>query len=921
MLEIRLLGELEVVRDGQAVPLPASKKSRALLAYLAATARPHLRERLCELLWEGPDDPRAALRWSLTKLRPLTGSHLVTTRDHVEFRCEGAAIDIRRIGTPVNETTDLLEEQAALFRGGFLDGLDLPGCFRYQQWCIGERERIRQTHIAILTELTQRLGRNEAALRHARRRVMLDPFNDQAHGALISLLASLGLSHEAMGQYDSCRSIFERELGARPGPVVEDARRTIGKTPTPAPSAATFPQASPPAILFVGRSRELAALEPVNTVVFFSGEPGIGKSRLLEELRIRTAGSTLYGRAFAAEMIRPYGLWIDALGGFPNETDRTRLFEAVVQMLSGVALIAIDDLQWIDEASAALLHYVARTSTSRIVLAARSGELEDNPKAMRLIRELAREKRLRRFDLEPLTAEETIALARAVAAPEDVERVASESGGNPLFTIELGRAHRPGSLLQVIGERITQLEGSAREVVSWAAAVGRQFDAEIVGRATGMAAGEMLEALERLERCGIIRAAGDRYDFGHDLVREVAYQAISGPRRTLVHRHIARALHETHDSDGALAGEIVHHASLAGDHALAATAAVDAGNRCLRMFAYAEAVSVARRGLQLVESLSGNLRLETEMGLLNVLVMSRTPVREKVELTGRLASLTEAARSAGLPKIAALGAHLLACLYEESNRYLDAAGATIQSAELSQTADAATVALSMANSARCLLFLQRDVARAESLLGQASAIGIENAELDLGIGFLHAHHGRVAQAMPHLERAFELAARQQDHWREWIALWRMVIAALEQSDAALALQFCERLRPIATKMKGGSELVRSDVLEMLAHWLAGHSVDLEGALARLREVDSKSDLAWALTFVAQIEMKRGLVDDARLHAEEAVVAAEAVGRDSETAIARCILGLRTKASPDLTARARKFMKEATYGHTRSRAKL
>lgn len=925
MLEIRLLGELEVVRDGDAVPLPASKKSRALLAYLAATARPHLRERLCELLWEGPDDPRAALRWSLTKLRPITGPHLVTSREHVEFRCQDASIDIHRIGTPANDTTEQLEAHAALFRGGFLDALDLPGCFRYQQWCLGERERIRQTHITILTELTQRLGRNEAALTHARRRVMIDPFNEQAHAALIGLLASLGQSREAMGQYDSCRSLFERELGGRPGPVVEEARRTVGKiTSATASPAVSLPQSSTPEISFVGRSQELAAIEPSNVVVFVAGEPGIGKSRLLQELRARTTGTTLYGRAFASEMIRPYGLWIDALGSLPNEADRPRLFEAVVQMLSGVALIAIDDLQWIDEASVALLHYVARTSASRIVLAARNGELEDNPNAMRLIRELAREKRLRRFDLGPLTAEETLMLARVVATPEEVERVASASGGNPLFTIELARAQRPGSLLEVIGERITQLEGAAREVASWAAAVGRQFDAEIVGRATGMAAGEMLAALERLERCGIIRAAGDRYDFAHDLIREVAYQKISGPRRALVHRAIARALREAHDHDGALAGEIVHHASLAGDHALAATAAVEAGNRCLRMFAYTEAVSVARRGLQLVESLSGSLRIDTEMGLLHVMVMSRTPVHDKVEWAGRLVELTEAARSAGLPKTAALGSHLLACLYEESNRYFDAAGATMNSAELSRTADPATVALSMANAARCLLFLQRDVAQAESLLNQASAMGIENAELDLGLGFLHAHHGRVAAAMPHLERALQLASRDQDHWREWIALWRMVIAALEQGDPALALRFCERLRPVATRMKGGSELVRSEVLETIAHWMSDHSVDLESSLGRLREVDSKSDLAWALTFVAQIEMKRGLVEDARRHAEEAVGAAEAVGRDSEAAIARCILGWETSASPDLTDRARRFMEDQSrrnHGHTRSRADL
>ena len=69
-LTIRLLGELAVVRGGEALELPASKKARALLGYLVATGRSHMRERLCELLWDGPDDPRAQLRWSLWKLRP-----------------------------------------------------------------------------------------------------------------------------------------------------------------------------------------------------------------------------------------------------------------------------------------------------------------------------------------------------------------------------------------------------------------------------------------------------------------------------------------------------------------------------------------------------------------------------------------------------------------------------------------------------------------------------------------------------------------------------------------------------------------------------------------------------------------------------------------------------------------------------------
>jgi len=71
VLEVRVLGELEVIREGTPVTLPRSRKTRALLAYLAATGRPQRREHLCSLLWEDTDDPQGNLRWSLTKLRSV----------------------------------------------------------------------------------------------------------------------------------------------------------------------------------------------------------------------------------------------------------------------------------------------------------------------------------------------------------------------------------------------------------------------------------------------------------------------------------------------------------------------------------------------------------------------------------------------------------------------------------------------------------------------------------------------------------------------------------------------------------------------------------------------------------------------------------------------------------------------------------
>jgi DNA-binding SARP family transcriptional activator len=915
MLEIRLLGEPEVVRDGQAVPLPASKKSRALLAYLAVTGRAHSRERLCELLWEGPDDPRAALRWSLTKLRPLLEPHLVASRDRVEFQRDDASVDINALCVPANATTDQLEKCAALFRGELAEGLDLPSCFRFQQWCAGERERFRQLHIAILRELTERLGSDERALSYAQRRVQIDPFDEEAHAALIRLSASLGRRQEAMQQYEHCRGVFERELGSRPGQAIEDARRAITSVEDRRPRLSRTAVA---AVLhsqsFVGRERELTTIAAASGVVLVLGEPGIGKSRLLEELRRRTKGVTRYGRAFAAEMARPYGVWLDALDDFPTESDRARLFDAVVEKLADLELLEIDDLQWIDDASAALLHYVARKTKLRIVCAARVGEIDDNPYASRLVRDVAT------VNIGPLSAEETRAL---VAASPDRDRVVAESGGNPLFALELARAQSPGTLTQVIASRLAQLDGRARDLVSWAAAIGRQFDADILGRATEMPSGEMLAALEKLERCAIIRVSdeGRCYDFTHDLIRDAAYRAISGPRRVLVHRHIARASQSVHDPDSALAGDIVRHASLAGDHAMAVTAAIAAGQRCLRMFAYSEAMSVAQLGLQLADSLPEKERIEKQMDLLDVIVTSRTAVRERLPFARRITELMESARHLGLAQTASLGAHLLACLHSESNDLARAADATIASAEISRATDPRSAAYMMANTARCLLFIERDIPRAQSLLGEVETIiktvGGDHIEIPLGLGYLYAHRGEKELATVQLERAMAMAAREQDHWREWCAGVRLVTLALETRDFDAAQRHCDRLLEIARKMSGGSEGVRTDVFaEIVRFAREGEERDLRAKLDELRMVDSKSDLAWALTFIAELELERGRADSARRDAEEALIAAEAVGRGSEAALARVILDLdvdRTKWD-DWTERARARVQQKERRH-------
>src|SRR5215813_2368820 len=82
-LEIKVLGSLGVYANGGAFTLPQSRKTRALLAYLATMDRPQRRERLCEMFWDVPDDPRGALRWSVSKLRQILGDALDSGHDTV----------------------------------------------------------------------------------------------------------------------------------------------------------------------------------------------------------------------------------------------------------------------------------------------------------------------------------------------------------------------------------------------------------------------------------------------------------------------------------------------------------------------------------------------------------------------------------------------------------------------------------------------------------------------------------------------------------------------------------------------------------------------------------------------------------------------------------------------------------------------
>ncbi|HEU4651721.1 MAG TPA: hypothetical protein VFS49_09935, partial [Croceibacterium sp.] len=157
MLELSLIGEIAVRRDAREVALPASAKTRALLAYLAATEREHRREALCALFWNVPDDPKGALRWSLSKLRQAVDDdhapRLVADRETVRLELAGAACDYARIAAAAASDDLSALEAAARIRGEFAPGLHLRGCEEFESWLAATREDVRQRQLQVWRKL------------------------------------------------------------------------------------------------------------------------------------------------------------------------------------------------------------------------------------------------------------------------------------------------------------------------------------------------------------------------------------------------------------------------------------------------------------------------------------------------------------------------------------------------------------------------------------------------------------------------------------------------------------------------------------------------------------------------------------------------------------------------------------------------
>lgn len=278
MLQLRLLGAFAIVRDGHQLVLPPSKRTRALLAYLAVTGRRHSRERLCSVLWGIPDDPRGALRWSLSKLRPIVDEsdrlRIRADRDSVAFDGDGVDIDVVAVRDLAatgfgSLPTMTLEELAGRFAGDFLEGLELPDQPEFTAWCIARRDESLRLHIELRRALIERYAAGaESALRHARTLCAIDSLSETSHAALCRLLRATGRIDEAEHQYNASLRYLADQGVELSGELAQSRTATRG----PLPNAGNAPPAVEPAA--APRSDIDAATLRKPASVLFAAFPG-----------------------------------------------------------------------------------------------------------------------------------------------------------------------------------------------------------------------------------------------------------------------------------------------------------------------------------------------------------------------------------------------------------------------------------------------------------------------------------------------------------------------------------------------------------------------------------------------------------------------------------------------------------------------
>jgi DNA-binding SARP family transcriptional activator len=644
----RLLGPVDLRLDDQPLPPLDSARAESLLACLLLRRdAPQPRQRLAFLLWPGSSEGQAQtnLRKVLHTLRralPEADRLIEIGPRTLRWRSDVPLwLDVEQFEQAMAE--DRLEEAVEIYGGELLEG-------RYDEWLAGDRERLAGLHADALERLARRYEQRQRwpeAIRCAERLVALDPLREESHRLLMRLCQASGDRARAVRAYHVCAGTLERELGIDPAPETRAVYESLvaaaraDRTPGPPPLVGRAAQ----------RSRLAAAWRAAASgrpgLVLVTGEAGVGKTRLVDDLRAQAGAVTAEARGYPAEGPLAYGVataWLRSAPvaarlsrlGRPDLTElsrllpelaaratppeplpdaelRHRLLGAIRRALLAAGaplLLIVDDAQWADAQSLGLIHYLIRSAPpARLLVAAtaRREELDQHHPLTGLTTAVAALGHLTEIELARLSREQTALLAERITGappgPAGLDRLYRNSEGNPLFVVEALRPDAPDAqqVQAVIAGRLARLSPQAAATAGVAAAIGRAFTADVLAAATGLDEQAFVAALDELWRRGIVRAHGpNAYDFSHGRIRDAAYAELGPPRRRHVHLAVARALER---GENPAAATIAPHYEQAGATAQAVRWHERAAEAAQWLHAHADAVRALERAL----ALSGQL--------------------------------------------------------------------------------------------------------------------------------------------------------------------------------------------------------------------------------------------------------------------------------------------------------------------------
>ena len=514
-LQIQLLGDLLIENGDAPIQGVDTPRLQSLLAYLLLHREaPQSRQHLAFLFW--PDSTEGQARTNLRKQlyflrRVLPDGHLYADSKSVRWRAGSPlALDVAQFETCLAEAGEAearedqkAEREALALAASLYKGDLLPG--NYEDWVLDERERLSQRFAAALERLVQLCEEDRdyrAAIEYSQRLLHHDPVREATHRRLMRLHALSGDRARALRAYHACVTILERELGVEPSSETQAAhRRLLEMEGRPDQWREERVSASS----LIGRDGEWAQLQAAwrttsrgrPQMVMLEGEPGIGKTRIAEELLdwarrqgIATARTRCYasegGLAYApltawlrAEALQRTLLsldttWLGELarllpemvvqrpeieppGPLTESWQRQRLFEALSQAFGarGHLILLLDDIHWCDPETLGWLPYLLmqrrpggwrgkRAPRVLVVGTLRGEEGRERVQLASLLADLRRSQQLTEIELGPLDEGETASLATNVANqaldPALAADLYRETEGNPFFLIETVRA-------------------------------------------------------------------------------------------------------------------------------------------------------------------------------------------------------------------------------------------------------------------------------------------------------------------------------------------------------------------------------------------------------------------------------------------------------------------------------------------------